>query len=63
MRGQVSEREGGNFPFVQVSKLEGLEVAHQNVARALALGKCVEVLPGLLVGGLQVAPSALLFDD
>ena len=63
MRGQVREPEGGNFLFVQVPKLEGLEVAHQDVARTLALGECVEVLPGLLIGGLQVAPSALLFDD
>ena len=37
MRGQVRKRENHNFPFVEVVKLEGLEVAHQDVARALAL--------------------------
>ena len=63
MRGQVREREGHNLPLVQIVKLEGLKVAHQDVARALAFRQRVEILPGLFASGLQVAPGALLFDE
>ena len=38
MRGQVREGEDDDLPLVQIVKLEGLEVAHQDVARAVALG-------------------------
>ncbi len=63
MRGQVREREGDDFALVEIVKLEGLEVAHQDGARAVALGQRVEILPGLFVGRFQVAPGALLLDD
>ncbi len=63
VRGQVRERESDELPLVEVVKLEGLEVAHQNVARALALGQRVEILPGLFECCRQIAPGALLFDD
>ena len=63
MRRQVREREGDGFPFVKIAKPEGLEVAHQDVARALAVRQRVEVLPGLFVCRRQVQPGALLVDD
>ena len=44
-------------------KLEGLEVAHQDVARALAFRQRVEILPGLFVSFAEIAPGALLFDE
>ena len=44
-------------------EIEGLEVAHQDAARALPFRQRVEILPGLFVGCRQVAPGALLLDD
>ena len=44
-------------------KLEGLEVARQDVAGAFVLRKRVEILPGLTVGAGEIAPGALLLDD
>ena len=63
MRGQVHEREGDDSALVEIVKLEGLEIAHQDVARALAIRQRVEILPRLSIGGLQVTPGALLFND
>ena len=63
MRRQVREREGDGLPLVQVVKLEGLEVAHQDEARALAFWQRVEILPGLFVRFAEIAPGALLFDQ
>ena len=62
MGGQIRQREGDDLPLVQIVKLEGLEVADQDVARAVVLGQRVKILPGLFVGRLQVTPGALLFD-
>ena len=61
--GQVREREGHNLPLVQIVKLEGLEVAHQDKARALAFRQRVKILPGLFVRFAEIAPGALLFDE
>ena len=44
-------------------KLEGLEIAHQDVARTVAIGQRVEILPGLPVRFVEIAPGALLLDD
>ena len=63
MRRQVRESESDGLPLVQVVKLEGLEIAHQNVARPVALGQCVEILPCLFEGRLKIAPGAFLLDD
>ena len=63
MRGQVRQREGNGLALVQIVKLEGLEVAHQDEARALAVRQRVEILPGLFVRLAEIAPGALLFDD
>ena len=49
--------------FVEVVQFEGLEVAHQDVARPLALGERVEVLARLRIGSREVASAALLFDQ
>ena len=57
MRGQVREREGDGLPLVQVVKLEGLEVAHQDEARALAFRQRVEILPGLFVAAFRSRPA------
>ena len=48
--GQLREGEGDGLPLVQIVKLEGLEIADEDVARAVALGKRVEVVSGLPVG-------------
>ena len=63
MGGQVREREGGDPPLVQIVKLEGLEVADQDVARSVAVGQRVEILPCLFIRSIQIAPGALLFDE
>ncbi|MGQ4809602.1 hypothetical protein NKDENANG_03025 [Candidatus Entotheonellaceae bacterium PAL068K] len=63
MAGQVGEREGNGLTLVEIVQLKGLEVADQNVAGAVALGECVEIRPGLIVGAAKVAPGALLLDD
>ena len=63
MRGQVREGEDDNLPLVQIVKLEGLEVAHQDVSRAVALGQRVEILSGLSIGLAEIASGALLLDD
>ena len=60
---QIREWERDVLPLVEIVKLEGLEVADQHVAGPRALGKRVEILLGLTVGFLQIAPSTLLFDD
>ena len=60
---QVGEGKGGGVAFVEVVQLEGLEIADQDVARALVLRQGVDVVPGLLVGAGEVAPGALLLDD
>ncbi len=44
-------------------KLEGLEVTHQDVARALAFRQRVEIPSGLFVRFAEIAPRALLFDE
>ena len=61
--GQTCKRERDDLSLVQIVKLKGLEVAHQDVARAVALGQRVEILPGLFVGSLEVASRALLLDE
>ena len=63
MRGQIRKREGDGLALVQIVKLEGLEVAHQDEARALAFRQRVEILPGLFVRFAEIAPGALLFDE
>ena len=63
MLGQVGQGEKRAFPLVQVVQLEGLKVADQDVARAVALGQGVEIVPGLAVGAGQITPGALLFDQ
>ena len=44
-------------------KLEGLEIADQDVAGALVFGQGVNVVASLLVGAGEVAPGAFLLDD
>ena len=44
-------------------QLESLEVADQDVSRALVLWQDIEIFPGLLVGFVQIASGALLLDD
>ena len=61
--GQVHERESGLLPFVEIVKLEGLEVACQNVARPVLLGQGVEVFPGLTIGEGEIASGTLMLDD
>jgi len=61
--GEVREGEGGGFPLVQIVKLEGLEIADEDVAWAVALGQRVEILPGLSVRLAEIPPGALLLDD
>ena len=47
MRGQIRQRALDDRPLVEIAKLEGLEVAHQNEARAVALAQRVESTPRL----------------
>ena len=61
--GQVGQSEKRAFPLVQVVQLKGLEVADQDVARALLLGQGVEIVAGLPVGAGEVAPGAFLLDQ
>ena len=63
MGGQIPERELDLLPLVEIVKLEGLEVADQDVAGAFALWERVEILPGLIVGSGEIAAGALLLDD
>lgn len=51
---EVREIEAGLVAFVEVVKLERLEVANQDVARSLMRREAVEVRTGLLVGAYQV---------
>ena len=60
---QVRQRESNVLTFVQIVKLEGLEITNQDIARAVPLGQAVEILPGLSVGSGEIAPFALLLDD
>ena len=50
--GQVRKREGYGLPFIKIVKLEGLEVAQEDVAGPVVLGKRVEIRPGLVVGAV-----------
>ena len=61
--GQVRERKDGDFALVEIAKLEGLKIADQNEAGAVALRQRVEILPGLAVGLVEIAPGAFLLDD
>ncbi|MCY4269798.1 MAG: hypothetical protein OXE80_06475 [Gammaproteobacteria bacterium] len=63
MLGQFRQGEGDRGALVEVAKLESLEVAQQDEARAVALGQGVEVIPSLFPGHIQIAPGALLFDQ
>ena len=63
MAGQLREGEGDGLTLVQVVKLEGPEIADEDVARTVALGQRVEVLSGLPVRLAEIAPGALLLDD
>ena len=60
---QVRECEGGRFTLIEIVKLEGLEVADQDVAGALVFRQGVNVFPGLVIRAGKVAAGALLFDD
>ncbi len=60
---QVRQREGDRLPLAKIVKLEGPEIAHQNVARAVALGQGIEIPPGLFVGPGKIPPGTLLLDD
>ena len=53
---QVREREGDGLSLVKIVKLEGLEVAHKDEARALAFRQRVEILPSLFVRFAEIAP-------
>ena len=57
--GQVLERESGLAP-IETMKLKGLEVACQNVARPVALGERVKILPCLPVGAGRIAPGVVV---
>ena len=48
--GEIGQRKVRAFPRVEIVKLEGLEIADQDVARALVLGQGIEIVPGLPVG-------------
>ena len=61
--GKLVQPEGGHVPLEPVVELEALEVADQDEAGSLALAQGVEVTSGLFIGGPQIAPRALLFDD
>ena len=61
--GEFRQCEGDRFALVEIVEFEGLEVADQDVARFLALGERIEVLPCLIVGLGQIAPSAFLLDE
>ena len=51
------------FPgLFAIMQFKGLEVAHQDIARPLALGEGVEVHTRLRVALLEVAPAVLLLD-
>jgi len=63
MRGRVREREGDGLPPVEIVKLDGLEGAYRDEARALAFRQRVEILPGLFARLAEIAPAALLFDE
>ena len=43
--GQVGEGEDSALALVQIVKLEGLEIAHEDVAGPIPLGQGVEVFP------------------
>ena len=60
---QVGKREAGFLALVPVEKLEGLEIAEKLIAGAVPLGQRVEVSAGLIAGGGQAAPGALLLDQ
>ncbi len=62
MRGQAREREGDGLALVEIVKLEGLEVADQNEARALAFQQRVDILAGLFVSLAEIAPGTLVLD-
>ena len=54
---QVRQRESNVFTFVQIVKLEGLEITNQDIARAGPLGQAVEILPGLSIGAARSRPA------
>ena len=57
MGGHLRPRRGDGLPLVQIVKLEGLEVAHKDEARAVAFRQRVEILPGLSVGAFRSRPA------
>jgi len=60
---QVGEREAGLLAFVAVEKLERLEVAEKLEAGPVPFRQRVEVRTGLIAGGDEIAPGALLLDQ
>ena len=48
--GEVGKGKGDGFALVEIVKLEALEIAHEDVPRALSIGQGVEILASLFVG-------------
>ena len=57
MCGQVHQRESDDLPLVQIVKLEGLEIADQDEARAGALGQRVEILSACTYATFRSRPA------
>ena len=63
MGGQVGERKDGALALIQIVKLEGLKITHQDVAGLVSFGQGVEVFARLPVGSRQIAARAFLLHD
>ena len=51
------------LPFIKVVEFEGPNIADKDIARMIALGKSVEIHPGLPVGLAEISACALLFHN
>ena len=60
---QFRKRERNQFPLIEIVELEGLEIADQDEAWAVALRNGVEILLRLPAGFLEIPAGALLLDD
>ncbi len=59
--GQLSQRKRRGLPFIKIVQSEVLKVADQKVPGPIAFWQCIEVIPGLVIGLVQVAVGTLLF--
>ena len=60
---QVSEPERPFAPFIQVEQVPALEIAGEDVTRALRLRQPVVVIQRLVAGALEIEAGRFLLDD